>query len=143
MDVEHIEDWKILSRNLGTLPTYQTTSNHTISAVNSQSFTRALTVANIECLTASKASILSEICLCLQETHRPTNLLLTENIDGMLLVAERPHNQYDSDLLIRDDLKVENVYERVQGTVELITIVMPGVVVHYVYKPPNDQHSAT
>ena len=35
-------------------------------------------------------------------------------------------------------MKVENVYERVQGTV-LITIWMSGVVVHSAYKPPNDQ----
>ena len=60
-------------------------------------------------------------------------------IAGMSLVAERPHNKYGSAILIRDDLKVDNVYERVQGTVELITIVMSGVVVHSVYKPPNDQ----
>ena len=33
----------------------------------------------------------------------------------------------------------DNVYERVYGTVELIMIVMSGVVVHSVYKPPNDQ----
>ena len=57
----------------------------------------------------------------------------------MSLVAERPHNNYGSAILIRDDLKVNNVYERVQGTVELITIVMSGVVVHSVFKPPNDQ----
>ena len=55
----------------------------------------------------------------------------------MSLVAERPHNKYGSAILIRDDLKVDNVYKRVQGTVELITIVMSGVVVHSVYKPPN------
>ena len=65
----------------------------------------------------------------------------------MSLVAERPHNKYGSAILIRDDLKVGNVYERVQGTVKLITIVMSGVVVHSVYKPTNDQfvlqHSAT
>ena len=60
-------------------------------------------------------------------------------IAGMPLVVERPHNKYGSTILIRDDLKVKNVYERVQGTVELITIVMSGVVVHSVYKPPNDQ----
>ena len=59
----------------------------------------------------------------------------------MSLVVERPH-KYGSAILIREDLKVENVYERVQGTVELITIVMLGVVVHYVYKPPNDQFFA-
>ena len=77
-------------------------------------------------------------CLCLQETHRPTNLS-RPNIAGTSLVAERHHNKYGSAILIRDDLKVDNVYERVQGTVELITIVMSGVVVHSVYNPPNDQ----
>ena len=59
----------------------------------------------------------------------------------MSLVAEHPHNNYGSDILIRDDLKVDNVYERVQGTGELIKMVMSGVVVHSVYKPPNDQFS--
>ena len=33
---------------------------------------------------------------------------------------------------------MKKIYERVQGTVEIITIVMSGVVVHSVYKPPND-----
>ena len=37
----------------------------------------------------------------------------------MLLVAERPHNRYGSAILIRDDLKVANFYERVQGIVEI------------------------
>ena len=64
----------------------------------------------------------------------------------MSLVADRPHNKYGNDILIRDDLKVEYVYERVQRTVELITIVMSGVV-HSVYKPPMTsllpQHSTT
>ena len=60
-------------------------------------------------------------------------------IAGMSLVAERPHNKYGSAILIRDALKVDNVYEKVQGTIELITIVMSGEVVHSVYKPPNDQ----
>ena len=59
-------------------------------------------------------------------------------IAGMSLVVERPHNKYGSAILIGNDLKVEKIYERVQGTVEIITIVMPGVVVHSVYKPPND-----
>ena len=36
-------------------------------------------------------------------------------------------------------LKVENVYERVQRTVEIITILMHRVVVYSVYKPPNSQ----
>ena len=136
-----------MSNNLRILPTHQATSNHTMSAVNSQSLSTALTAisANIEGLTASKASIPSEMCkrerchcLCLQETHSPTNLSRPK-IAGMSLLVERPHNKYGSAILIREDMKVENVYKRVQGTVELITIVMSGVVVHSVYKPPHDQ----
>ena len=76
-------------------------------------------------------------CLCLQETHRSTNLPRPK-IAGMSLVVERPQSKYGSAILIRNDLKVKKIYERVRGTVELITIVMPGVVVHSVYKPPND-----
>ena len=114
---------------------------HTMSAVTSQSLSTTLTViyANIEGLTAAKASILSEMCkrerchcLCLQETHRSTNLP-RQKIAGMSLVVERPYNKYGSAILIRNDLKVKKIYERVQGTVEIITIVMPGVVVHSVY----------
>ena len=118
-----------MSNNLRILPTHQTTSNHTMSAVNSHSLSTALTVisANIEGLTAFKASILSEMC----------------KRAGMSLVAEHPNNKYGSAILIRDALKVDNVYERVQGTVELITIVMSGVNVHSVYNPPNDQFALT
>ena len=57
----------------------------------------------------------------------------------MSLVAERPYKKQGSAILIREDLKVKNVYERVQGTFELITIVMSAVVVHSAYKPPNNQ----
>ena len=83
----------------------------------------ALTVisTNIEGLTAAKASILSEMCKreyfhcpCLQETHRSTNLLRPK-ISGMSLVVERPHNKYGSAILIRNDMKVKKIYERVQG----------------------------
>ena len=117
-----------------------------MSAVTSQSLSTALTVisANMEGLTAVKVSILSEMykrecchCLCLQETHRSTNLPRPK-IAGMSLVVERPHKKYGSAILIRNDLKVKKIYERVQGIVEIITIVMPGVVVHSVYTPPNN-----
>ena len=76
--------------------------------------------------------------LCPQETHIPTNHSRPK-IDVMPLVAVHPHNKYGSAILIRDGMKVDNVYERVQGTVELITIVMPRVVVYSVYTSPNDQ----
>ena len=77
-------------------------------------------------------------CLCLQETHRGADSFRSQ-MDGMSLVAESPHKKYGSAVLIRDDLKVEKISVRTLGTVELLTIVMPGVVVHSVYKPPNDQ----
>ena len=107
------------SNNLQTLLTHQTTSNHRMSAVNSQSLSTVLTVisANIEGLTAGKVSILSEMCkrerchcLCLQETHRPTHLSRPK-ISGMSLVAERPHNNIGNAIFIIEHLKVENVYE--------------------------------
>ena len=117
-----------------------------MSAVTSQSLSTALTVisANIEGRTAVKASILSEMCkrecchcLCLQETHRSTNLPRPK-IAGMSLVVECPHNKYGSAILIQNDLKMKKINERVQGTVEIITIVMSGIIIHSVYKPPND-----
>ena len=58
----------------------------------------------------------------------------------MSLVDVHPHNNFSSAILIRDYMKLENIYKRVQGTVEIITIVMPGVVVHSVYMPLNNQH---
>ena len=70
-------------------------------------------------------------------THRSTNLPRPK-IAGMSLVDERPHNKYGSAILIRNDLKVKKIYERLQGTAEIITFVMSGVVVHSVYKPPID-----
>ena len=59
-------------------------------------------------------------------------------IAGMA-VAESPHNKYHgSAVFVRKDIKVNSIYVYKQGTVELITIEMPGVVVHSVYKPPTE-----
>ena len=60
------------------------------------------------------------------------------NDSWISLVVERPHSKYGSTILIRNGVKVKKIYERVQGTVVLITIVMPRVVVLSVYTPPND-----
>ena len=54
-------------------------------------------------------------------------------------IAVRPHFKYDSDILIRSDLKVKGVSVWEQDNVELISIEMPGVVVHSVYKPANEK----
>ena len=142
-----LRDQKTMSNNLRILPTHQTTSNHTMSTVNSQRISTVLTVisANIEGLTASNASMLSEMCkrehchcLCLQKTHRAPHLARPK-IPGMTLIAERPHIKYGIAILIRSDLKVKGVSVWEQDNVELISIEMPGVVVHSVYKPPNEK----
>ena len=86
--------------------------------VHSQSSSDALIVisANIEDLTTTKASILSELwkdkhchCLCLQETHRAKDQAMP-SIPGMALVAERPHNKHGNSIFVRDGLKVNSVY---------------------------------
>ena len=85
-----------------------------MSTPNSQGLPTALTVisANIEGLTAVKASILSVMCkdkhcqcLCLQETHR-SQTQARPKILGMALMAERPHTKYGSAVFLRDDLYV-------------------------------------
>ena len=53
--------------------------------------------------------------------------------------AERPHiNKYGGVILIRSDLKVKRISVWEQGNIELIPNDMPGVIVHSVYKPPNE-----
>ena len=124
-----------MSNNLLILPKHQTISNHTMYTVNIQSISMALTIisANIEGLTASKASMVSEMCkrehchcLCLQETHRAPHLARPK-IPGMTLIAKRPHIKYGSAILMRSDLKVKGVSVWEQDNVELILIEMHGV----------------
>ena len=54
-------------------------------------------------------------CMCLQETHQPTTIS-RPNIDGLTLIVEHLH-KYGSAILIQEELKVEDVYERVYETV--------------------------
>ena len=193
-----------------------------MSSVHSQSFSDALIVisANIECLTANKASILSELCkdniatvyvsndsrlhvvepprrrlesthpsrtsvksdqgfwcrvshacqrwlithyspelllrrhqellmiwqrtwswqttTCLQETHRAKDRAMP-SIPDVVLVAEHPHNKHGSSVFVRDGLKVNNIYVCEEDNVEFITVELAGVVVHSMYKPPDEQ----
>ena len=117
-----------------------------MSAVHSQSTLRAMPVisANVEGLSANKASILSELCkiqhchwLFLQETHRAKDQARPK-IPGMTLVAERPHNKHGSSVFIRDGLKVNSISVCEEENVESITVELPGVVVHSLYKPPPE-----
>ena len=117
-----------------------------MSAVHSQSTLRAMTVisANVEGLSANKASILSELCkiqhchcLCLQETHRAKDQARPK-ILRITLVAERPHNKHGSSVFVRDGLKVNSISVCEEENVEFITVELPGAVVHPLYKPPPE-----
>ena len=117
-----------------------------MSVVHSQGPSVAKTVisANVEGLTASKASILSVMCkeqhchcLCLQKKHRSKDQL-RPRIPGMSLVVERPHNKHGSSVFIRDGLKVDNRSVCEEGNVELIKVELSGVIVHSMYKPPPE-----
>ena len=97
--------------------------------------------ANVEGLTASKASIISVMCkeqhchcLCLQETHRSKDQA-RPRIPGMALVAERPHNKHGISVFIRDGLTVNNISVCEEGNVELITMELSSVIVHSMNKP--------
>ena len=120
-----------------------------MSAVHSQSPSREMTVisANVEGLSANKTSILSELCkiqhchcLCVQETHRAKDQARPK-IPGMTLVAERPHNKHGSSVFVRDGLKVNSISVCEEENVEFITVELPGVVVHSLYKPHHLNHS--
>ena len=118
-----------------------------MSTTSSQSLSSALIVisANIEGISAVKASMLSDVCkeqhchcLCLQKTHRGERKA-RPRIPGMTLVAERPHDKYGSVIFIRDDLKVKGISVTSANHVEVITAELPDVVGHPFYKPPNEQ----
>ena len=56
----------------------------------------------------------------------------------MVLVAELPH-WYASPVFKRSDRRVNNVPICDVCNVGLITVELPGVVVHSAYKPPGEQ----
>ena len=55
-----------------------------------------------------------------------------------LLVAECPYNKHGSSVFIRDGLKVNTISVCKEGNVELITVELSGVIVHFKYKPPPE-----
>ena len=57
----------------------------------------------------------------------------------MALIAERPHNKHVSSVFVRDGLKINSISVCEENNVEFITVELPGVVVHSVYKLPTEQ----
>ena len=122
-----------------------------MSVVHSQSPSGSMTVisANVESLSANKASILSELCkiqhchcLCFQETHRAQDQARPK-IPCMTLGAERPHNKHSSSVFVRYGLKINSISLCEEENVELITVELPVVVVHSLYKPPPEPFQKT
>ena len=118
-----------------------------MSTTSSQSLSNALTVisSNIEGLSAVKASMLSDLfneqhcnCLCLQETDIGARKV-RPRIPGMTLIAELPHDKYGSAIFIGDDLKLNSISDTAANHVVVITVELPDVAIHYVYKPPSEQ----
>ena len=69
----------------------------------------------------------------LQETYRALYLAIPK-ITGMTLIAEQTNIKYGSAIITRIDLKVKSLSVREKDNGELISIEMPGVVIHFVYK---------
>ena len=57
----------------------------------------------------------------------------------MALVVERPNNTHGSSVFVRDGLMVNIISVCEEDNVDFITVELPGVVVHSVYKPPAEQ----
>ena len=74
--------------------------------------------------------------LGLLETHSTISSKAEDNWNNTYSSAT--HIKYSSGILIRSDVKLKSISVWEQDNLELISIEMPGVVVHSVYKPPNE-----
>ena len=77
-------------------------------------------------------------CHCSQESHRSSDYT-RHKIVGITLVARSLHNKYGTSVFINKNLKVNRISVFKYGTLKVITVGMPGVELHYVYKPPPNR----
>ena len=56
----------------------------------------------------------------------------------MVLVAQCPHNKHGRSVFIRGGLKANNIPVCEERNVELITVELPGIVVHSMYLSHSD-----
>ena len=73
-----------------------------------------------------------------KETHRASHLARSKKT-GKILIAERSHIKYGIAIFMISDLNVNGVSVWEQDNIEQISIDMPGVVVHCMYKAPNEK----
>ena len=72
--------------------------------------------------------MLEEPLLCFVSSTDP----YIPKIVGMVMIDKCLHNKYGSAVFVRDDLKVKSM------NVDHITVVLPGMAKHSVYKPLNE-----
>jgi len=105
----------------------------------------ALTIAscNIEGINSNKEELLAELCkenscdvLCVQETHRNEDMN-NPRINGMKLVAIRPHRKYGSAIFVRSSIDVTTSQITEIDDIEILTIEVGKCTVTSIYKPPN------
>ena len=89
--------------------------------------------------------MISELCkdkhchgLCLQEIHRAEGRV-RPSIPDMALIAKCPHNKHGTSVFVRYGMKANSISVCEEDNVELITVELPGVVVHSVYKSPAEE----
>ncbi|KAE9524319.1 hypothetical protein AGLY_015358 [Aphis glycines] len=98
---------------------------------------------NIEGINSNKEELLAELCkensfdvLCVQETHRNEGMN-NPRINGMKLVAIRPHWKYGSAIFVRSSIDVTTSQITEIDDIEILTIEVGKCTVTSIYKPPN------
>ncbi|KAF0693108.1 anaphase-promoting complex subunit 1-like, partial [Aphis craccivora] len=105
----------------------------------------ALTIAscNIDGINSNKEELLADLCkknscdvLCVQETHRSEDMN-NPRINGMKLVAIRPHRKYGSAIFVRSSIDVTTSQITEIDDIEILTIEVGKCTVTSIYKPSN------
>ena len=98
-------------------------------------------------MSVAKQQLFAELCekqkcevLCVQEIHRRLKAI-RPNLRGISLVAEIPHEQYGSDIFVRNNCICDSTSTSNTNNVEIIQAQLNKLTVKSVYMPPNELFS--